>query len=191
MRRQTRREWSTRRRSAVMAPQATATTRAASQPGSTRRKPSTAARLAAPSARSIATAAPSEAASSIAFRGAPRQLSRGQPPARASRTSSRDARFTTQAGRSGGPRRAHDTFRFRRARDHVDQYADQRQEDDKECPSRLGPAGVIAPPEVVRQDQDQEPDPDDPCEEDEHRPHDVEERITGSNEHSRALSFAD
>src|SRR6185312_17364696 len=76
-----------------------------------------------------------------------RQALTDQPPARASRTSSRDARFTTQAGRSGGPRRAHDTFRFRWARDHVDQYADQRQEDDKECPSRLGPAGVIAPPE--------------------------------------------
>ena len=54
-RRQSRRGWSTRRRSAVMPSQATATARAASQPGSTRRKPSTAARLAAPSARSIAT----------------------------------------------------------------------------------------------------------------------------------------
>ena len=63
-----------------------------------------------------------------------------------------------------------------------DEHADQRQEDDEQRPAGLGPAGLVAAGEVVRQHHDQQPDPDDPGEEDEHRPHDVQERVVGLSE---------
>src|SRR5262249_59966196 len=50
--------------------------------------------------------------------------------------------------------------------DQVDERTEERQKDQKDRPERLGPAPDVVAAEDVREDRDQEPDPDHPREED-------------------------
>src|SRR6186997_841329 len=53
-----------------------------------------------------------------------------------------------------------------RPRDHVDQDAEERQEDHEERPPGLRPSAVVAAAEVVGEDHHEQRDPDQPGEED-------------------------
>src|SRR6266550_9393978 len=75
------------------------------------------------------------------------------------------------------------------ARDHVDEDAEQREEDHEQRPPRLAPSRHVGTAEDVREDHDQQPHPDHPGEEDEHRPHDVEERIRRGERHQGHLAL--
>jgi hypothetical protein len=63
------------------------------------------------------------------------------------------------------------------AGDQVDQHADERDEQHEQEPSGLGPAGQVMTAEDVDKHHDQDPDPDHPQKENEHRPEKVQQRI--------------
>src|SRR6185503_6358435 len=53
-------------------------------------------------------------------------------------------------------------------RDEVDEDAEERQQDREDDPARLAQPGEVVPAEDVREDGEQEPEPQDPDEEDDH-----------------------
>src|SRR4029079_9805089 len=66
--------------------------------------------------------------------------------------------------------------------DQVDEDAEERQNDDEDDPQDLREAGRVVPAEEITEDGDQQPEPDDPGEDDEHRPEDVEKRVIGTDQ---------
>ncbi len=72
--------------------------------------------------------------------------------------------------------------------DQVDEDAEERHDDHEDDPEDLREAGRVVPAEQVREDRDQKPEPDDPGEDDEHRPEDVEKWVVSSNQHRTSCS---
>src|SRR6185437_2812507 len=69
--------------------------------------------------------------------------------------------------------------------DQVDENAEVRQHDHEDDPCGFAPAREVATPEHVAEDGDQEPEPDHPREEHEHRPHHIEKWVrTGYHDQS-------
>src|SRR5580693_2196371 len=64
--------------------------------------------------------------------------------------------------------------------DQVDQHADQRDEQHEHEPQGLGPAGQITAAEDVDEHRDQDPEPDNPQEDLENGPENVQKRIIHS-----------
>ena len=65
--------------------------------------------------------------------------------------------------------------RHLRPGDQVDDRAEERDDEDQDHPSGLGPSGEVPPAEDVREHGDEDPDRHEPEEEDEHGPQDVPE----------------
>ena len=73
--------------------------------------------------------------------------------------------------------------------DEVDHHADERQAEKEQRPTRLAPPGGVVPAEEVGEDREQQPDPDDPGEEHEHRPQRIRQWITAAGlEHDASLA---
>src|SRR5262245_16771191 len=73
--------------------------------------------------------------------------------------------------------------------DQVDQHAEERQDDQEDHPERLQPPRDVMTTKHVDQNRDQDPDPDHPGEEDDHRPEDVQERIVSCEQHAHLPRF--
>jgi hypothetical protein len=70
-------------------------------------------------------------------------------------------------------------------RDHVDEDAKERQENHEDEPEHFGAAADVVSAENVSDDPEQDDEPGHPDEEDEHRPENVEKRITTRDKHLR------
>src|SRR4029079_13861467 len=72
--------------------------------------------------------------------------------------------------------------------DQVDEDAEERDEDHEDDPEHLREARGVVPAEEVAEDGDEKPEPDDPGEDDEHRPEDVEKWVVSGNQRRASCS---